>query len=114
MDYKLIAVVVFLAIAIGGLLYFRHKTVMEKPELVVPNKKPVEEVKPEITTVQNDRMALMGIVNNNNSAVMRYGYSRQDIIFINEDWTIDRIPPHVQLSKEDEVFVRRFLKRRES
>ena len=116
MDILKLVIVVLLSIAIGGLWWWRNKTV-DKPELV---KKPEEHLhvdvkpkKPELSTVHHDRLVLLGIINNNNMAVMKYGYPRQDIIFINENWTIDRIPPHVQLSKKDEEFVRRFLKRAE-
>lgn len=111
----LIIVILVLSIIIWKVWEFRTNKV-EKPELTIPTKEPELPIKPKINNihiVHNDRMALLAIVNNNNMAVVKYGYPRKDIMFINEDWTIDRIPPHVQLNKDDEIFVRKFLKQKE-
>lgn len=104
---KLISVVILLFIVIGGVWWWKNRNPVRKPELIKKS-----EVKP-IRSVETDRLALFAIVNNNNMAVVKFGYPKQDIIFINSDWTIDRMPPHVQLGKEDEEFVRRFVKRAE-
>ena len=58
-----------------------------------------------------DAITLMGIVNNHNLSVAQNGFPRTDYIYINEDWTIDRIPNHVRLDEKSKEFLERFVRK---
>lgn len=65
----------------------------------------------ERTKWNTDIITLMSIVDNHNLAVSRNGYPRSHYIYLNTDWTIDRIPDHVNLSAEDRAFLEKFVKK---
>jgi hypothetical protein len=58
----------------------------------------------------SEMITLISILNNHNLAVAKYGYPASEYIYINGDWTIDRIPNHVILNEEQKAFLRRYLK----
>jgi hypothetical protein len=56
------------------------------------------------------RTALLGILHNNNFVIVKNNYNRQDLVFFNRDWTIDAMPKYLNLSTEDEAYLRRYLR----
>lgn len=68
----------------------------------------------ERTKWNTDIITLMSIVDNHNLAVSRNGYPKSHYIYLNTDWTIDRIPDHVNLSAEDRAFLEKFVKQKTS
>lgn len=56
------------------------------------------------------RMTLLAIINNNNWCVIKNNYSKRDLIYLNGDWTIDQMPKHVEFDKEDEEFIKQFIR----
>lgn len=59
--------------------------------------------------VLDDRQTLMGILINNNFAAIRDGHE-EDIVFLNGDWTIDKIPQRLTLTDKDREFLDKFIK----
>jgi hypothetical protein len=57
-------------------------------------------------------ITLISIINNHNLAVSQNGYPKSHYIYINEDWTIDRLPDHVYLDSQSRAFLEKFLRRR--
>lgn len=60
------------------------------------------------TKSNRERITLLGILYNNNTAAARAG--RKDFIFLNEDWTIDRMPTYLALDAEDREFLSKYVK----
>jgi len=58
----------------------------------------------------SEMITLVSILNNHNIAVAKHGYPRSEYIYLNSDWTIDRIPNRVNLDEEQTAFLRRYLK----
>jgi hypothetical protein len=58
----------------------------------------------------SEMITLVSILNNHNLAVLKHGYPRSELIYLNGDWTIDRIPNRVNLNEEQKAFLRRYLK----
>lgn len=65
----------------------------------------------ERTKWNTDIITLMSIVENHNLAVSQNGYPKSHYIYINSDWTIDRIPQYVQLSERDRQFLEKYVKK---
>lgn len=59
---------------------------------------------------QARRTAFLGILHNNNFVIMKNNYNRQDLVFFNRDWTIDAMPKYLNLSTEDQEYLRRYLR----
>lgn len=56
-----------------------------------------------------DRQTLMGILINNNFAAIKDGYE-EDVVFLNGDWTINKMPTRLTLTDSDRKFLERFIK----
>lgn len=61
-----------------------------------------------------DRMRLMGTINNHNLAVVQGNLPRNELIYLNEDWTISRMPDRIYLDAETQEFLRKFIRARVS
>ena len=59
----------------------------------------------------SDVVTLMSIVNNHNLVVTQNGHPKSHYIYINEDWTIDRLPDHVYLDSQSRAFLERFVRK---
>ena len=60
----------------------------------------------------SDIITLISILNNHNLVVTQNGHPKSDYIYINEDWTIDRLPNHVHLDSQSRAFLERYLRRK--
>lgn len=58
-----------------------------------------------------DRQRLISILWNHNTMVIKTNGYTNDLILINGDWTIDRMPWLVALTNDDKEFLNRFLKK---
>ena len=63
----------------------------------------------ERTKWNSERITLLGILYNNNMTAQRTG--RHDYIYLNEDWTINRLPNHLRLDADDRSFLRKFVRK---
>lgn len=64
----------------------------------------------ERTKWNTDSLILLSIVNNNNSFVVKNNYPKSELIFLNSDWTINKMPTAVQLDEEDKEFLKKFIR----
>jgi len=62
------------------------------------------------TKWSTDRVTLLAIINNHNLIVLQQNLPRNELIFLNEDWTINRLPDHVTLTEKNEEFVKKFVR----
>lgn len=65
----------------------------------------------ERTKWNSDIITLMSIVDNHNLAVSQNGYPKSHYIYLNEDWTINRLPDYVQLDPETKAFLQKFVRK---
>ena len=64
----------------------------------------------ERTKWTTDRLTLMAMLTNHNTAVAQYNYPKTDYVYLNPDWTIDKMPKHLNLDTEDRAFLQRFMR----
>ena len=57
-----------------------------------------------------DILTLCSIVDNHNLAVSQNGYPKSHYIYLNSDWTIDRLPEHVELNSDTREFLRKYVR----
>jgi hypothetical protein len=57
----------------------------------------------------SDRLAMLGIAFNNNFAVYHNNFPKQDLVYLNKDWTVNSVPKHVQLTPRDINFIEGFI-----
>ena len=119
---------------IGGKLrlwtlsHFSNKTeVVEKVE----NKKPVESDsskmkeefdkfvaahKGQLDALQNkvgsirDKVMLMGLLLNENFNIIKQNEDKDEMVFFNSDWTLNKMPTHIDLSDEDKEYLKKYVK----
>jgi len=65
----------------------------------------------EVTKGNIDKITLLGILQNNNSCVIKNNLPKSDLIFINSDWTIDKMPTAINLDDEDKNFLKQYVKK---
>lgn len=58
----------------------------------------------------SDRIALMGVLMNENFVIMGNNYDRSDLIFFNADWTINKMPRYLQIQENDRKYLQKFVK----
>ena len=59
----------------------------------------------------SDAITLLSIISNHNIAVAQNGSPKSQYIYINEDWTIDRLPEHLHLDAETRAFLERHMRK---
>lgn len=64
----------------------------------------------EVTKWNRDRMTLLATLNNHNLVVMQGNHPKSELIFLNSDWTINRMPDRINLDQSDQDFIKKFLK----
>lgn len=58
-----------------------------------------------------DIITLTTIVDNHNLAVTQHNLPKSHYIYINEDWTINRIPDQVRLNDDSRAFLQKFVRK---
>lgn len=58
----------------------------------------------------SQRIALTGMVMNENSIIIRNNYDKNHLIFFNRDWTLDQMPHYLKLSEEDKEYLKKYVK----
>lgn len=64
----------------------------------------------ERTKWNTDRTILLSIVSNNNNYVVKNNYPKSELIFLNSDWTINKMPTVLNLDEADKEFLKQFVK----
>lgn len=60
----------------------------------------------------NDKVSLLGIVTNQNNAVIANQRPAEELMFINPDWTVDKMPSQVAVEPTTEIFLKKHLRKR--
>jgi len=63
------------------------------------------------TKWNSDRMTLLATINNHNLVVTQQNYPKSELIYLNDDWTIDRLPNRIQLDPVDQAFIQQFVRK---
>ncbi len=64
----------------------------------------------ERTKWNSDRITLLGTINNHNTVVIKRGLPRSELILLNGDWTINRMPNRIYLDYKDKEFLKKYVK----
>jgi hypothetical protein len=120
-DNSLLFLIAVVLLGIGVLVAVNFKQNKFKFPLPIPQvnsyqQPPVENYTDEILQHlmarekwNSDRLTMMGIAFNNNWAVYHNGFPKSDLIYLNKDWTVNKVPPRVQLTPQDRTFVEGFI-----
>jgi hypothetical protein len=57
-----------------------------------------------------DKVMLMGLLLNENFNIVKQGENKEEMVFFNRDWTLDRMPTHIELSDEDREYLKKYIK----
>lgn len=60
--------------------------------------------------ITSDRLTLLGAITNNNVAVSKGSYSKDDYLYLNGDWTINKMPKHIRMTEREKEYFERHLK----
>jgi hypothetical protein len=64
----------------------------------------------DVTKWTRDRMTLLATVNNHNLVVLQNNHPKTELIYLNSDWTINRLPDRISLDQSDQEFIKKFVK----
>lgn len=64
----------------------------------------------ERTKWNTDKLILLSTINNNNVSVMQNNYPKSELVYLNPDWTISKMPKAIKLDEEDRLFLQKFLR----
>jgi len=79
----------------------------------VQNLKEVTQLMWEKQKATTERLTLLGIIANQNFTVLERGLPKSEMLYLNADWTIDRMPSQLNLDEADKEFLRRYLKQKQ-
>lgn len=60
--------------------------------------------------ISSDRLTLLGAITNNNVAVNKGDYPKDDYLYLNGDWTINKMPKHIRMTEREKEYFERHLK----
>ena len=63
------------------------------------------------TKWNSDRLTLLATINNHNGVVIKNALPRQELILLNSDWTINRMPDRIQLDQQDQEFLKQYIRK---
>lgn len=61
------------------------------------------------TKWNSERMALLATVNNHNLVVIQNNYPKTELILLNSNWSINRMPNRITLTPEQKQFLQQFV-----
>jgi hypothetical protein len=76
-------------------------------EAILENQEALKEVGEQLNKVRDGiksldrKCSILGSGHNNNFHVIRYGKNPKDMIFIERDWHLDKLPPHLNIEDKD-------------
>lgn len=57
-----------------------------------------------------DKVMLMGLLLNENFNILKQDENKDEMVFFNRDWTLDKLPSHIDLSDEDKEYLKKYVK----
>lgn len=58
----------------------------------------------------HDRLALMGMLLNENFSIIHNNYDKDQLVFFNRNWTFNHMPKYIELTDSDKEYLRKFEK----
>lgn len=59
----------------------------------------------------SDRLSTLGMIFNEDMAILSQNIDKRKVIVLNEDWTLDRMPTHLKLTPQDAVFLQKYVRK---
>ena len=59
----------------------------------------------------SDRLTLLATIHNHNMVVVKNSLPKSELILLNSDWTINRMPDRINLDAQDQEFLKRYLRK---
>ena len=57
-----------------------------------------------------DKVMLMGLLLNENFNIIKQNEDKDEMVFFNSDWTLNKMPTHIDLSDEDKEYLKKYVK----
>lgn len=57
-----------------------------------------------------DKVMLMGLLLNENFNIIKQNEDKDEMVFFNSDWTLNKMPSHIDLSDEDKEYLKKYVK----
>jgi hypothetical protein len=83
------------------------RTDLEKS--LAENKGKYEEIAAKLN-ITSHKVALMGLLLNENFNILNQNRNVSSLMFFNRDWTLDRMPKYIELSEDDVEYLKKFVK----
>lgn len=85
----------------------KYKEMYEK--LSSEQKNQLEALQNKVGTLR-DKVMLMGLLLNENFNIIKQNENKEEMVFFNRDWTLDKMPTHIDLSDEDKEYLKKYIK----
>ena len=80
----------------------------EFDKFVASNKSQIEALQSKVGSIR-DKVMLMGLLLNENFNIIKQDESKDEMVFFNSDWTLNKMPSHIELSDEDRDYLRKYV-----
>ena len=80
-----------------------------EPQFNVEQKAQLDALQAKVGTLR-DKVMLMGLLLNENFNIIKQNDNKDDMVFFNRDWTLDKMPSHIELSDEDKEYLQKYIK----
>lgn len=80
----------------------------EFDKFVASNKSQIEALQSRVGSIR-DKVMLMGLLLNENFNIIKQDESKDEMVFFNSDWTLNKMPTHIDLSDEDRDYLRKYV-----
>lgn len=78
-------------------------------KIFADNKGKYDEIAAKLNTTSH-KVALMGLLLNENFNILDQNKNVGKLMFFNRDWTLDRMPKYIELSEDDIEYLKKFVK----
>jgi hypothetical protein len=59
----------------------------------------------------SDKVTLLATIHNHNMVVIKNALPKSELILLNSDWTINRLPDRINLDQQDRQFLEKYLRK---
>ena len=80
----------------------------EFEKFVASNKSQLDALQSKVGSIR-DKVMLMGLLLNENFNILKQDESKEEMVFFNSDWTLNKMPTHIDLSDEDREYLRKYV-----
>lgn len=61
-------------------------------------------------TINEDKITVIGMLLNENFAILKHKQDQSDFILLNRDWTLNKMPKYLSLSDSDKEYLQKYVK----